>query len=129
MFNAKNERRYCILISHEKTGRWHSSVCYHYSGIAQPGSTALIMESFLGVSNALWVYVNSLLFLSNVVRFCVTVFLKKDHIKPKGDVSKHCKMIPFSDIAVYCIPVSLSTAYGTEISPAVVYGRSAPLTV
>lgn len=39
---------------------------------------ALIMESFLGVSNALWVYVDSLLFLSNVVRFFVNVFFKKN---------------------------------------------------
>lgn len=54
---------------------------------------------------------------------------KKDCIKPKGDVSKHCKMIPFSEIAAYCISVSLSTTYGTEISPAVVHGMSAPLTV
>lgn len=66
------------MISHEKTGRWHSSIYYLYSNIAQPGSMALIMESFLGVSNALWVYVDSLLFLSNVVSFFVNVFFKKN---------------------------------------------------
>lgn len=136
----KNERRQCILISHKKTGRWHSSVSYHYSSIAQPGSKALIMESFLDVSSALWVYVDSLLFPSHVVRWCVNVLKKnpkqtktnkktqpKNCIKPKAEVSKHCKMVPFSEIAVDCIP--LTTTYGTEISPAVMYDMSAPLIV
>lgn len=66
---------------------------------------------------------------SNVVSFCVNMLKKKkkDCIKPNGDISKNCKMVSFSEIAVDCIP--LTTTYDTEISPAVMYGMSAPLTV
>lgn len=55
------------------------------------------------------------------------IYEKKKIVKQNGDVSKHCKMVSFFEIAVDCIP--LTTAYDTEITTAVMYGMSALLTV